>query len=832
MQKHIYVKQKGIEEISREDLNSLAILTDLNLDETSNLIGKVHTTNLFIKTKEVLEQKFPQFKIDYDTLTIIDTNRKDSPILQNSDKALMEIISKKNWSTNNFFMTTEEAASIKGRLSGVFTAAIDIVDFSAFKYFTGITEIYGNVFQNCKKLETIILPPNAKINSWGDSITFKDCVNLKNITLNNVTTDYASVFVGCTSLKRIEFPEGTISISNFHTIDRPGCFNQCTSLESIKIPSTLKYLGNISQDNGSDSYLSPAFSNTNLITIEGWDTSNIEIIGTACFCNNNSQTLKLNRLPSSVKQIGRRAFDNQQNIAFTELPEGLTHIGDKAFYNTKCNFIKLPESVTTIFYNGKLQSGGFPWANTTGTQTYPLYNSYYISWSGYGEEALGSTALSNSFLDCDNEGNVTLKKLQKIGQSAFEGNINLKTIEGCGSTIGSYAFKGCSSLINVKGTTGSIGTSIGIFQNSGLTEITDDIWNLFGTSIPRNTFINSELKGKIIIPEKITTIESANDFPFNGTKIKELVLPSNLSILASGNAPLNIPRIRKINTNNITHIAQDMFYNTPCLKFLQFDKVSNINSYQRYGNNCGIKYIYLNFNSVCPWWGTSYFGIPNFTKFCVPTGMKSKYLEDNNWKNIPDRIIEVTSQEIEQLKKEYYGVDFFGDKYYDTKRRILQTSKFILEAEYFGGGSGRIFGISTNSQGYGGYWPRAEFTNSFSWLATYTGNISISSSIKHHIEFNKDSITVNGNTILSNRTDSYNYKTTAYLGALNYNNTAISKWQGTIYKFLWYEGDTLVQAWIGNENGGFDIYADEDIEPQENDTINSLEMYAIRYQQQ
>ena len=229
MQKHIYVEQKGIEEISREDLNSLAILTDLTLDETSNLIGKVHTTNLLIKTKEVLEQKFPQFKIDYDILTIIDSNRKDSTILQNSDKALMEIISRKNWSANTFFMTAEEAASIKGRLSGVFTSATDIVDFSAFKYFTGITEIYGNVFQNCQKLETIILPPNAKINSWGDSITFKDCVNLKNVTLNNVTTDYASVFVGCTSLKRIEFPEGTISISNFHTINRPGCFNYCTS---------------------------------------------------------------------------------------------------------------------------------------------------------------------------------------------------------------------------------------------------------------------------------------------------------------------------------------------------------------------------------------------------------------------------------------------------------------------------------------------------------------------------------------------------------------------------------------------------------------------------
>lgn len=830
MQKHIYVKQEGIEEIPREDLNSLAILTDLNLDETSNLIGKVHTTNLFIKTKEVLEQKFPQFKIDYDTLTIIDTNRKDSPILQNSDKALMEIISKKNWSTNTFFMTIEEAASIKGRLSGVFTSAIDIVDFSAFKYFTGITEIYGNVFQNCEKLETIILPPNAKINSCGDSITFKDCVNLKNITLNNVTTDYDSVFVGCTSLERIEFPEGTISISNFHTINRPGCFNWCTSLKSIKIPSTLKYLGNISQDNGYDSYISSVFANTNLITIEGWDTSNIEIIGTACFCKNNSQTLKLNRLPSSVKQIGRRAFENQQNIAFTELPEGLTHIGDKAFYNTKCNFTKLPESVTTIFYNGKLQPGGFPWANTTGTQIHPLYNSYVLSWSGYDDEALGGKAINDGKIVSTTDGVITLKG-QTICQQAFYGNTKVKKVLG----------------------TGNIDTYTSVFQNCiNLKEIN---WDLFGTSIPSNTFTGCTKLDTVVIPTKITSIGNS-------------ALSSAKKIIAEGNLTLpightggqfgaaryidfskvtriggyifqNCNRIHTLKLNSVTDLRNQgagnvdgaVITGTYCLKFLEFNNI-NIFANVFFNTNTGLKAVYLNQDKVPTWTGNpTIYSQSTQLRFYIPTGKKSEYIADSNWATIADRIIEVTPEEIESIKKEYYGVDFFGDKYYDTKRRILQTSKFILEAEYFGGGSGRIFGISTNSQGYGGYWPRAEFTNSFSWFATYMGNISISSYTKHHIEFNKDSITVNGNTILSNRTDSYNYETTAYLGALNYNNIAISKWQGTIYKFLWYEGDILVQAWIGNENGGFDIYADEDIEPQENDTINSLEMYAIRYQQ-
>lgn len=849
MQKHIYVKQEGIEEISREDLNSLASLTDLNLDETSNLIGKVHTTNLFIKTKEVLEQKFPQFKIDYDTLTIIDSSRLDSPILQNNDKALMEIISRKNWSTNTFFMTIEEAAAIKGRLSGVFTAAANIIDFSAFKYFTGITEIYGNVFQDCEKLETIILPPNAKINSGGDSITFRNCVNLKNVTLNKVTTDYDCVFVGCTSLKRIEFPEGTISISNFHTINRPGCFKGCTSLQSIKIPSTLKYLGNISQDSG-NSYLSPVFSETNLITIEGWDTSNIEIIGTACFCNNNSQTLKLNRLPSSVKQIGRRAFENQQNIAFTELPEGITHIGDKAFYNTKCNFTKLPESITTIFYNGKLQSGGFPWANTTGTQMHPLYNSILLSWGGYytSSDSLTNTVINNTIINTDSIGNIRLKNLQKIGQSAFEGNINLKTIEGCGSIIGSYAFKGCSSLTNVKGTAGSIGTSTYVFQNSGLKEITSDIWNLFGEILPENTFNGCSKITSINFPDKFTGTLNSN--AITGTRVYRLNTNNFTTLNGNDNNLKDNNRITILECPKITStIAWSRSLLPTMCEFAFFPELISISNNSRltssdinkviigdkiesFGNNVfdsgSFQYIVIERKDKAPsFTGTT---IKGSGKIYIPIGMKSSYLEYSGWNKFADRIEEVTDTQIEQLKDitPYYGVKFFTDKYYDTKIHTLPNIRFDLEY------------MSGNGQGYivgGGYQNTFEIKSDGRLIHGTDAGTTYGSVLnnwkKHRLQYDGINFIQDGISTPTTITVTYPANRTIFLGSrtTNYPQPVNYMQMGIIYKFLLYENDTLVQAWIGNENGGFDIYADEDIEPQENDTINPLEMYAIRYQQ-
>ena len=147
-----------------------------------------------------------------------------------------------------------------------------------------------------------------------------------------------------------------------------------------------------------------------------------------------------------------------------------------------------------------------------------------------------------------------------------------------------------------------------------------------------------------------------------------------------------------------------------------------------------------------------------------------------------------------------------------------------MEAETWTG-TGNTFGYSTASTG-NGYFSKLYLGSFVAWYAYTTQTGSAPFCTKHFIEFGDDHLKLDGTSIgQKNVGQTYPTKGTAYLGALNYQDSPQTPWTGTIYKFLWYEEDTLVQAWIGNENGGFDIYSDEDIELQENDRKFDLRDY-------
>lgn len=804
MQKHIYVEQKGIEEISREDLTLLAILTDLNLDETSDLKGTVHTKNFLETLKTKLTSKFPNFHINVDIPIIIDKNRKDSIEQKNNDTTLMEIVHSQNWSQNDSYMTQEEALSIsnnqigiRDRQKSIFQDNEKITNFEAFQYFTNITELNGY----------------CDFNNWKVG-AFKGCVNLKKIELpETLTTIYTTVFDNCISLQKINL-KNVVNIEDggiWQNVGESSSFYGCISLQEVIWPN--------------------------------------------------------------VAKIGTYAFKNCNKLALTTLPTNLKTLGTGAFSETLCNFISLPESVTTI--------SGFPWANTTGTQTYPLYNSHYISWSGYGEKALGSTALSNSFLDCDNEGNIILKNHQTLSSKAFYNNKNIKTLLGA-DEIYSYVFYGCTNLKNVKG--GTIKNATAVFYGcTGLTEITEDIWNLFTDTIGNETFRNCSNLTTIEIPETICKSENYKVYNiFNGcsnlieaiinnggifgsygnssgifsgcnlTKltiknagiwkkqgqslwggtIKEIILPKEFEEFYQ-NGVIATSRTHKINMNNIKYLnksanSRNVTSGIPCLKFIEFNKLEYIGNQTFNSINNGLKCIYLNQSSIPSWSGFPILH-SNLTqlKFYIPQGMRDSYLADSNWDTISDRIIEVTPEEMEDIKKEYYGVDFFGDKYYDTKRLLTSSSRIELKFEIWN--QSNLLG-SVSGNGQGGIWQFSQnqfriFDNII--YATPTNTTSALYGNKHTLIVDNSKLEVNGTSVAHSNTQPFTSTKSFIIGGYYWfrNNTIVKASNATIYSLLWYEEDTLVQAWIGNENGGFDIYADEDIEPQENDRKFNLQDY-------
>lgn len=149
------------------------------------------------------------------------------------------------------------------------------------------TVLGGGVFADCSSLVSVSIPAVEEI----PSNCFGYCISLASIDLSNVKSfegneyDGGSQFYNCTSLTKVELPEGITFIPN-------RCFYDCTSLSEINFPFTLT-------DIGDDAFYGTAL--TTAILPEGLKT-----IGFAAFSDANLTTISI---PSTIESIVDNAFD-------------------------------------------------------------------------------------------------------------------------------------------------------------------------------------------------------------------------------------------------------------------------------------------------------------------------------------------------------------------------------------------------------------------------------------------------------------------------------------------------------------------------------------------
>ena len=100
--------------------------------------------------------------------------------------------------------------------------------FAEFSYLTEVvvpktvTELEGQAFVNCTKLQAIELPGVTVIGDWA----FSECTALENVTLgDDLVLIWEYAFRGCTSLKSIVIPPNVVEMET--------AFYGCTSLEAI-----------------------------------------------------------------------------------------------------------------------------------------------------------------------------------------------------------------------------------------------------------------------------------------------------------------------------------------------------------------------------------------------------------------------------------------------------------------------------------------------------------------------------------------------------------------------------------------------------------------------
>jgi len=288
---------------------------------------------------------------------------------------------------------------------------------------------------------------------------FYYCNSLTNIEIpSSVTSIGFSAFYNCTSLTSIEIPSGVMHIGAY-------AFYDCCSLTNIELPSSVISIGEdafynckqlMQKANGisyvdkwvvdCDASVANATLCDNIIGIANdafkycYSLTSIEIpssvtvIGTYAFRDCSSLTSVIFGDNSQLVSIGDFAFSGCTSLINIEIPLGVTNIGGGAFYH--CD--KLIQKENGISYVGK-------WVVECDTlETSVCFRNNIIGIANHAFDAGCSSLISIEIPS----------SITSIGYYAFNGCTSLTNVifgENSQLTIiGEYAFRDCTSLKSIK----------------------------------------------------------------------------------------------------------------------------------------------------------------------------------------------------------------------------------------------------------------------------------------------------------------------------------------------------------------------------------------------
>ena len=181
----------------------------------------------------------------------------------------------------------------------------------------------------------IIIPEKVKGNDGIEYIVasldascFEGCSGLTSITIpSSVTSLGERCFSDCSGLTSITIPSSVTSLGWF-------CFEGCRGLTSITIPSSVTSLGNSCFSN---------CSGLTSITIP----SSVTSLGDGCF--QDCSGLTSITIPSSVTSLGGNCFWNCSGLTSITIPSSVTSLGDFCFQGCSGLIsITIPSSVTSL----------------------------------------------------------------------------------------------------------------------------------------------------------------------------------------------------------------------------------------------------------------------------------------------------------------------------------------------------------------------------------------------------------------------------------------------------------------------------------------------------
>ena len=346
-----------------------------------------------------------------------------------------------------------------------------------------MTSIGDYAFENCDNLTSITIPGNVE--SIGES-AFYSCDNLTDVTLQDgVKSIGDAAFIWCNNLTNIVLPNSITSIGDW-------AFKDCTSLTSIKIPSSVTSIHD------------PFYNCFSLKTISLDCNSPLKRTDFGKQADLVSYTphtlIKTEAKPVTDDESGNKEYWTCSHC-------GKYFLSDDTNPET-ATAVELSEIIICNHKNAELRNASEP------TETSPGYSgdlycpdcdkvvekgyTYWIednlTWKLYEDGTLNISG-TGAMKDYDSDDSPATQKKDSVKKVVIEDDV---------TSIGNYAFSGCSSLTDI--TLPSSVTSIkscAFYKCSQLAsiEIPSSV-----TSIGNSAFRNCTGLTSITIPESVTSI--------------------------------------------------------------------------------------------------------------------------------------------------------------------------------------------------------------------------------------------------------------------------------------------------------------------------------------
>ena len=399
-----------------------------------------------------------------------------------------------------------------------------------FGYIFGALDHSDNERYVPKSLKEVIITGGTSI----DSNAFSGCSGLTSVTIpDGVTSIGEYAFSGCSGLTIIVIPDSVTSIGN-------GAFEDCSGLTDayyqgdlsrwLRIEFIYAYANPMCY--AKNFYINGELLQGDIVIPEG-----TKKIGDYAF----SYYMKLTSvtIPDSVISIGDSAFSGCSGLTSVTIGNGVTSIGEYAFFGCSgLTSIVIPDSVTSIgeyAFRGvtaEIVWGDAPQITSIGDYAFSGYQGTTFTIPD-SVTSIGKSAFSG----CSSLQEIVVAEGNPIYHSA--GNCIIETesktlIAGCKSSvipddgsvtsIGNYAFSGCSGLTSIV-IPDSV-TSIGSYAFSGCSGLTSITIPDSVTSIGNDAFrgITAE-----IVWGDAPQITSIDDYAFSGYKGASITIPDSVT---------------------------------------------------------------------------------------------------------------------------------------------------------------------------------------------------------------------------------------------------------------------------------------------------------------